>query len=146
MPMPKQLSRDAYYSAPPLSASTLRPPRLSRAQEERRVRAPLVIIKREVAESSIESVEFFVDEDDEDLKDVKPVKIEADPRQLRAGVAALAIWPQESGSSSEPATAAPGPSQWAQRTQALCRIPDQSLGPANAPRGRGRPKGSKSRP
>ena len=110
----------------------------SQSRKVRRPRAPLVIIKREVGESSIESVKFIVDEDNEKFEDVKPVKIEADPRQLRAGVAALAIRPPGSGastSSSEPATAAPGPSHKAHRTQALCRIPDQSLGPAGPPRG-----------
>ena len=88
--MPKQLTRDAYCSAPPLSSISLRPPRLSRDQEAQRPRAPLVNIKREVCESSIESVEFVVNNDPED---VKPIKIEFDPRQIRAGVAALAIRP-----------------------------------------------------
>ena len=147
MPMPKRLTWDAYCSAPPIPTISIRPPRLTRDQEARRPRAPLVTIKREVTESSIESVEFVVDND---IKDEKPpIKVECDPRQVRAGVAALSIRQAQSSastSSGEAAAAAPGPSQWAQRTQALCRIPDQSLGPANAPRGRGRPKGSKSRP
>ena len=115
-----------------------------RDQEARGPRAPLIAIKREVTELSIKSVEFIVDIEDEK----PPIKVECDPRQVRAGVAALSIRPPQSSastSSGEAAAAAPGPS-WAQRTQALCRIPDQSLGPANAPRGQGRPKGSKSRP
>ena len=84
----KQLSKDAYCSAPPLQTS-VRPPRLSRDVEARRPRAPIIEVKREVM-SSIESVEF-VQEDD---WDVKPrVKVKLDPRQLRAGIAALAIAP-----------------------------------------------------
>ena len=62
MPMPKQLHRDAYCSAPSLSTTTLQLPRISRAQEARRPREPLIVVKREVAESSIESVEFVVDD------------------------------------------------------------------------------------
>ena len=54
--------------------------------------------------------------------------------------------PSSASTSSEEAAAAPGPSQWAHQTQALCRIPDKGLGPADPPKGRGRPKGSKSRP
>ena len=52
----KQLDRDAYCSVPPLSTSTLRPPRISREVEARRPRAPLIKVKREV-ESSIKSAE-----------------------------------------------------------------------------------------
>ena len=124
MPMPKQLERDAYCSAPPLKMSSIRPPRLTHEQEAHRPRAPLVTIKREVNESSIESVEF-VDNNLEDFIDVKPpVKVEINPRQLRAGVAGLSIRPPQSAastSSSERATAAPGPSQWVQRTATLPR-------------------------
>ena len=84
--------------------------------------------------------------------DVKPeVKVELDPRQLRAGIAALAIRPPPSSASSsmgEPAAAAPGPlSQgWGVRVAGLSRIPEGGLGPADPPRRRGRPKGSKTRP
>ena len=148
--MPKnfrQLDRDAYCSAPPLSTSSLRPPRLTREAEVRRPRAPIIELKREET-SSIESEEFVVDEDFD--VDVKPVKIELDPRQLRAGIAALAIRPPPSSVSSstsgEAAAAAPGPSQWGVRSHALNRIPEGDLGPADPPRRRGRPKGSKTRP
>ena len=92
-------------------------------------------------------MEFVVDDDFEDEK--PPVKVEIDPRQLRAGIATLSIRPPPSSASTslgKATAAAPGPSRWGQRTEALCRIPDRSLGPADPPRGRGRPKGSKSRP
>ena len=142
----KQLDRDAYCSAPPLSTSSLHPPRLSRETEARRPRAPIVETQREIT-SSIESAEFIQDED----FDVKPqVKIEVDPRQLRAGIAALAIRPPPSSPSSstsgKAAAAAPGPSQLGVRSSALCRIPEGDLGPTDPPRRRGRPKGSKTRP
>ena len=140
----KQLDRDAYCSAPPLSTTSLRPPQLSREVEARRPRTPLVESKREIS-SSIESVEFIVDEE----FDVKPeVKVELDPRQLRRGLAALAICPPSTSlsTSGEAAAAAPGPSQWGVRTQALNRIPGGDLGPADPVRRRGRPKGSKTRP
>ena len=68
----KQLDRESYCSAPPLSTSSLRPPRLSREAEARSPRAPIVETKREVM-SSIESAEFVQDEDFD-------VKIEVDPR------------------------------------------------------------------
>ena len=147
--MPKnlrKLSRDAYCSAPPLSTSSLRPPRLTREGEVRRPRAPIITVNREVT-SSIESVEFVVNEDFD--VDVKPVKIELDPRQLQAGIAALAIRPPPSSASSssgEAAAAAPGPSNWCVRGKALGCIPGGGLGPADPPRRRGRPKGSKTRP
>ena len=147
MPMPKQLTRDAYCSAPPLSTTTLQPPRLSRDVEARRPRAPLTVVKREIESSETESVEFVVDKKFE--IDVKPrVGVELDPRQLRAEVTALLLRPTPSSAStsSGEGAAAPGPSKWSHRTAALCCIPSQSLGPADPPRGRGRPKGSKSRP
>ena len=146
--MPKnlrQLPRDAYCSAPPLT-STLRPPRLSREAEVRRPRAPLVMVKRDVT-SSIESVEFVIDDDFG--VDVKPVKGQLDPRQLHAGIAALAIRPPPSSASSssgKAAAAAPGPSSWAVRGVALSEIPGGELGPADPPRRRGQPKGCKTRP
>ena len=143
MPMPRQVRWDAYCSAPPLSITTLRPPRISRDIEVRRPRAPLVIVKREIDSSEVELVEFVVD--DEFKIDVKPQpKVVLDPRQL----AALSIRPTPSSAStsSGEGAAAPGSNQQAHLTEALCRIPSQSLGPADPPRGRGRPKGSKSRP
>ena len=42
MPMPKQLQPDAYCSAPPLSTTTLWPPRISHDIKVRRPRAPVV--------------------------------------------------------------------------------------------------------
>ena len=110
----------------------------------RRPRAPLIAIKREVT-SSIESAEFVLDEDF-DVIDEKPVKIEPDPRQLRAGIAALAIRPPLSAasSSSSKAAAAPGPSGWGVRGVSLGQIPCGELGPADPPLKRGRPKGSKA--
>ena len=91
-----------------------------------------------------DSAEFVVDE--RDVEDVKlEPKIEPDPRQLSARVAALAIrHPALSASTSS--EEAQGPYIPEYRTQPLCRIPSGQLGPADAPRGRGRPKGSKSRP
>ena len=112
--------------------------------EVRRPRAPILETKLEVL-SSIESAEFIVDED----FNVKPdIKIEVDPRQLRAGIGALAIWPPSpsSSTSGEAAVAVPGPSQWGVRSAALCHIPEGDLGPADPPRKRGRPKGSKTWP
>ena len=145
--MPKglrQLPRDAHCSAPPLQSS-LRPLRLSRDVEAKRPRAPIVKIKREVT-SSIESAEFVLDDDFE----VKPaVKVELDPRQLRVGLAALPIrLPPSTASSlaSDEAAAAPGPSDWGVRGAALSVIRGSELGPADPPRRRGRPKGSKMRP
>ena len=140
-----QLSRDAYCSAPPVTSS-LCPPRLSRETEIRRTCAPLVIVKREVT-SSIESAEFVLDE--EFSIDEKPIKIKLDPRQLRAGIAALAIRPPPStapSSSGDAAAAAPGPSNWGVRGTALAIIPGVELGRADPPRQRGRPKGSITRP
>ena len=132
----KQLSREAYCSAPPMPSS-LRPPRLTRETEASRPRTPIDTrfeCKAEI--SSIEPVEFVAD-DDYDVKLV--VKIELDPRQLRAGIAALAIRPPPSSASSgtgEPAAAAPGPSSqsWGVRTAGLSRIPEGGLGPADPPR------------
>ena len=92
----KQLSREAYCSAPPLPSYNIRPPRLTREFEARRPRAPLdapfLDIKAEV--SSIESVEFGVEQNEfEDFK--LEVEIHLDPRQigdlLQVRLAALAI-------------------------------------------------------
>ena len=74
----KQLDREAYCSAPPLSTSTLHPPRLTREAEAARPRAQIhapLDCKAEV--SSLESVKFVADED----FDLKPeIKVELDPR------------------------------------------------------------------
>ena len=97
-------------------------------------------------------MEFVVDEEIEwpvqcerPVKCEWPVKIEPDPRQLTARIAAIAIR-QPASSASTSSEEAPGPSNSAHRMQALCRVPPSQLGPADPPRGRGRPKGSKSRP
>ena len=88
----------SYCSAPPLATSSriLLPPRPTRAEEARRPHAPLRAVKAEVRESEAESVEFvFEDEEEEkaEAEDVKP-KIELDPRQLSARVAAISspVW------------------------------------------------------
>ena len=149
------VSRDAYCSAPPLTSTPLifLPPHLPlRAEEGRRPRTPLAhrpraplfaIVKREVHESETDSAEFVVDERDaEDVK-VEP-KIEPDPRQLSARVAALAIrHPDYTASTSS--EEAQGPRAIAYRTQPLCAIPSSQLGPAAPARKPGRPKGSKSK-
>ena len=145
--MPKnlqQLDRDAYCSAPPLSTSSLRLPRLTRETEARRPRAPIFEVKREVT-SSIESAEFV---QDEDFDAKPPVKVELDPRQLRAGIAVLAIdhRPASPFSSTSGETGAPGPSNWGVCSGPLNRIPEGDLDPADPPRRQGRPKGSKIRP
>ena len=73
------------------------------------------------------------------------MKIEVDPRQICARLAAVSIkQPAPTASSSSEEVA--GPSGTVYRTQALQRIPSSQLGPADPPRGRGHPKGSKSRP
>ena len=153
MPMSSKLAlRDAYCSVPPLTSS-FRPPRLSRAEEARRPRAPLTRpVKQEVRESEADSVELVIDEEIErpikqerPVKREQPVKIEPDRRQITFGIAAIAIW-QPASSASTSLEEAPGPSGTAYRTQALCKIPSSQLGPADPPRGRGRPKGSKNRP
>ena len=107
-------------------------------------------VKAEV--SSIESVEFIADK-----FNVKPdIKVALDPRQagdpLQVGLPALVIRPPPSSSSSSTgkgAAAAPGPSRfadlWGIRNTSQGRIPEGDLGPADPPRRRGRPKGSKSR-
>ena len=102
--MPKylrQLSSEAYCSAPPLPSTAICPPRLMREKEANHPRAPINApfdeVKAEV--SSIESVEFVADEFDKFV--VKPdVKAPFDPRQFGyllqvrlAALAALAILP-----------------------------------------------------
>ena len=89
--------------------------------------------------SSIESAEFILDDEFE----IKPPTVELDPRQLRRGIAALAIAPpptSPSSSTSGKSSGTAGPSNWGVRSVPL------NLGPADLPRRRGRPKGSKTRP
>ena len=146
----KQMSREAYCSAPSI-ASTLRPPRLTRDIECRRPRAPLCKPHFEV-KAEISSIESYEDVPEE-KPDVNPA-IPFDPRQrgppLQAGIAALAIRPSSSSSSiNEEPSAAPGPPRyaeaWGLRGQRLSHVPEGDLGPADPPRRRGRPRGSKSR-
>ena len=124
--------RDSYCSAPPLTTTPrlLLPPRLpSRAEEARRPRAPLARpIKREVRESETESVEFVVDDEDVDLVVKQEVKIKPDPRQLSVRIAAIAIRPASTTSTSS--KEAQGPFVPEYRTQPLCRVPSGQLGPA----------------
>ena len=101
----------------------------------------------------MELVEFVADE-----SDIKPeVKILVDPCQfdgpLQVGLPALAIQPPLSSSSlsvgkGPAAAAAPSRFQepWGIQNQSQGRIPEGELGPADPPRRRRRPKGSKSRP
>ena len=97
-------------------------------------------------------MEFIQDDVKPDVPELK-YGIPFDPRQqsdpLQAGLAALAIRPSSSSSSvDEPSTT--GPSRftepWGIRNDSQGRIPEGDLGPADPPRKRGRPKGSKSRP
>ena len=90
-------------------------------------------------------MELFIDKVDErPIKVEQAVKVEADPRQLRLGLATISIRQPASAASTSSEEA--GPSGTAYRTQALRRIPSSELGPADPPKGRGPPKGSKSRP
>ena len=143
--MPKDLrqltNRDAYCSAPPLYTS-LRPPRLLRDVEVRRPRAPIVEVKKEVG-SSIESAEFVIDEE----FDLKSPKIEFDPRQLQRSIAALAVVPSPtSESSSASGRRSARPIKLGCADSAAEQNPGGDLGPADPPRRRGCPKGSKTRP
>ena len=82
------------------------------------------------------------------------LQIPFDPRQrddpLQARIAALAISLSSSSSIAEGPSTAPGPFRyaepWGLRGQRLSHVPEGDLGPADLPRRRGRPKGSKSRP
>ena len=96
----KQLSREAYCSAPliPSSSSSLRPPRLTREAELRRPRAPLqtdYYVKREI--SSIESVEdapdgeWKVEEFKPQISFEEKPQIPFDPRQRDDPLQALFI-------------------------------------------------------
>ena len=128
----------AYLHVDPPTA----PPVMRRQSEA--PRAPIVKVKREVAEgsSSIESAEFVLDHE----FDVKPPQVELDPRQLGRGIAALASAPPPASESSSASgdAGAPGPSNWGIRSAPLNRIPEGYLGPADPPQRRGRP-GSKTR-
>ena len=136
--------RDAYCSAPAIQTSLL-PTRLSRGAEAVWPRAPPRPVKREVWESEAESAEFVVNvKDEQAVKIEAPIKVERDPRQLCVRLATVSIWQPTSAASSSSSDA--GPSGTAYRMQALRRIPSSHLGPADPPQGRGRPKGSKSRP
>ena len=138
--------RNSHCSAPPLQ-STFRPCLSREAEAVLRPRAPLRPTKKEVRESEASSSVEFVINDAEDIK-VKveaPAEVTEDPRQLCARLAAIrVVQPTPTASSASKEVA--GPSGTAFRTQALRRIPSAQLGPAEPPRGRGRPKGSKSRP
>ena len=132
-------------SAPPL-LSSFRPPCLSReAEAVLRPRAPLRPTKREVRESEASLAEFVLDDADAKVKVEAPVIVAQDPCQLCVRLAAVRIEPPapSASSSSEDIT---GPSGTAYRMQVIRRIRSGQLGPADPPRGRGRPKGSKSRP
>ena len=131
----------SYCSAPPLATSSriLLPPRPTRAEEARRPRTPLRAVKAEVRESETDSVEFvFEDEEEEKPEgDVKP-RIELDPRQLSARVAAISIRQPESAAS----TFSGEERNCLFRMQPPCRVPPSQLGPADPPRRPGRPKGA----
>ena len=89
----------SYCSAPPLRTSSHRllPPRLSRAQEAQRPRAPIREVKCEIRESEPDSSEYGIGASDVvDVKpDVKP-EVTMDPCQLTVRVAAIAIRPAPS--------------------------------------------------
>ena len=136
---------NAYCSAPPLKTSSrlLLPPRPTRAEQARRPCASLRAVKAEFRESEVDSMEFVIDDEDADDKpEVGSIKIEPDPRQLIARVAAIETR-QPASTASTSSEEAQGPSLY--RTQPLCRVPPCQLGPADPPRRPGRPKGSKSR-
>ena len=105
---------EAYCSAPPLRTSShlLLPPRITRAHEARRPRAPVREVKREVRESEPNSSEYGIGSSDViDVKpDVKP-EVALDPRQLTVRVAAVAIRPAPSAASSPEAQRPPQPPQ-----------------------------------
>ena len=114
-------------------------PRLSRAEEARRPRAPLREIKPEVFESE-DSVEFVVDEDlkrpikfEQPVKQERSYKLEPDPRHLTARIATIAIR-QPTSAASTSSSDNPGPSGTAYGTQALRRVPSSQLGPVDPPR------------
>ena len=100
----------------------------------------------EIFITEADSVEFVVDNEDENVKpEVEPIKIEPDPRQFLARVAAISVR-QPASTASTSSEEAQRPSTSSYRTQLLCCVPSNQLGPADPPRRPGRPKGSKSRP
>ena len=140
---------DSYCSAPPLTSSprVLLAPRLSRAEEARRPRMLLRPVKAGVRESE-DSVEYAFDDEEFGPKPVKEepvVKVEQDPRQPTIWVDAISIG-QPTSAASTSSDGHSGPSGVAYRTQGLSTIPSGQLGPADPPKGRSYPKGSKSRP
>ena len=138
--------RDSHCSAPPLQSSFC-PPRLSReAEAVLWPRAPLRPTKQEVRESEASSVEYCIDEtDDVKVKVEAPIEVVQDSRQMCVKLATVRI-KQPAPTASSSAEEFAEPSGTAYHTQALRRIPSCQLGTADPPRGRGRPKGSKSRP
>ena len=90
-----------------------------------------------------------IDIDDPDIKPVIPLNLCQLDNPLQLQVAALKIEPSSSVKDNKPQPAL-GPSRFAEqrgiRGAHLCHTPDRDLGPADPPRRRGRPKGSKSRP
>ena len=141
-----QLDSAAYCSAPPIQGSLI-PPREVEAQ---RPRGPLRL--QEAVKAEVSSIELIksINVDSPYLKPVIPF----DPRQLddplQLQVAALKIEPSSSSVKDLKPQQAPGPLRfvypWGVRGTTLCHTPDKVLGPADPPRRRGRPKGSKSRP
>ena len=100
-------------SAPHLATSSPPPaalPDTRRRDSPTRPRAPLRAIKAEVQGSKVESIEFVAD--DKKYADVKPsvaVKLEPDPRQTTARVAAIAVrQPDEAASTSTEEAHRPG--------------------------------------
>ena len=103
-----------------------------------------ILKKRSIFGDFEDSVKFILDEDEFErpVKVERPVKIEPDSCQLTARIPIRQPASAASASSDEK----PGPSGTAYCTKALTRIRSGQLGPADPPRGRSRPKGSKSRP
>ena len=93
-------------------------------------------MKREVRESEADSAEYIVDEEDErPIKIEWPIKVEADPRQIKFALAAICI--RQPASTASTSSEEAGPSSTAYRMQALRRIPASVLGPADPSQGRG---------
>ena len=148
LPTSRLSFRDAYCSAPPLESS-FRPPCLSRETEAVRPRVPLRPVKREIRESEASSAEFFCDDADEaEVKEETVVKIEADPRQICARLAAVSIEPPApSASSSSEDIAGPSGTAYrnppphpvepvrprgpAPRSRPTQRVQEQAAGPAH---------------
>ena len=123
------IEHSSYCSAPPLISSRVHlPPRLPRAIEARRPRAPLRVIKAEVWESEADSAEFAFEAEDDVKVDVKPI-IVPDPRHLSARVAAISIRQPES----EASTSSGEDRHASFRRQSLCRVLPSQLGPTDPP-------------